>query len=341
MAYFHTNVLDNQIKALPTVSTASGSVATFDTDLTENLIEVVCDIQYSQASGTPTPSDPLPITTFSEMNVYATGKNLFDGQLPDISSTIKYRQIKLGNGTYTMSTDCPLNTANASNLFFFGGYATSGASTTTNGVYLNKPRTVTTTDGYITVAYRSASGVNPTNYTFQIEKGSYDTTYEAFGNTYNIPFGQTVAKGFINVTTGKLEITHLYQLFTGDNSEAWTSSPSGGHYRYLISRGDLVVGQIAKSNLFECVETSGQADNYKFYIGNSYVTFYYDDATTLAAWRTFLSNNNLQLVGELTTPLTVQLDSITLQALLNENNIWCDTGDTSVKYILSVGKAIS
>ena len=240
MAYFHTTVLDNQIKALPTVDTASGSIATFDTDMTENLVEVECEIIYQQASGTPSPSNPLPITTYTSLNL-----------------------------------------------------SHSGADTS-----------------------------NPT--------------------ITNIPFGQTVAKGTLNVTTGVLTITHLYQLFTGDNSEAWTSSPSGGHYRYLIARGDLVVGQIAKSNLFECVETSGQADNYKFYIGNSYVTFYYDDITTLTAWRTFLSNNNLQLVGELTTPLTVQLDSTQIIALLNENNIWCDTnGDTSVKYILSVGKAIS
>ena len=44
MAYFHTNVLDPQIKALPTVSTASGSVATFDTDMTENLVGCVCEV---------------------------------------------------------------------------------------------------------------------------------------------------------------------------------------------------------------------------------------------------------------------------------------------------------
>ena len=62
----------------------------------------------------------------------------------------------------------------------------------------------------------------------------------------------------------------------------------------------------------------------------------YTDATQ---FKNSLSGVNL--VYELATPTEIQLDSITLQALLNENNIWCDTGDTSVKYILSVGKAIS
>ena len=239
MAYFPTKVLDNQIKALPTVDTASGSVANFTTDKTENLVEVECEIVYQQASGTPSPSNPLPITTYTSLNLSHSGSDT-------------------SNPTIT-----------------------------------------------------------------------------------NIPFGQTVAKGKLNVTSGVLEITHLYSLFTGDSSESWTSSPSGGHYRYLISRGDLIVGQIAKSNLFECVETASQADNYKFYIGNSYVTFYNDDCTTLSAWKTFLQNNNVQLVGELNTPLSVQLDSTQIQALLNENNIWCDTGDTSVKFILSVGEYIN
>ena len=50
MAMFHTNVLDNQIKALPTVSTASGSVANFTTDMQENLVSCVCQLPY-RASG--------------------------------------------------------------------------------------------------------------------------------------------------------------------------------------------------------------------------------------------------------------------------------------------------
>ena len=62
MAYFKTNVLDNQIKALPTIATASGSIATFTTDKAENLVECVCEV----ASGK------------SEVNVIACGKNLLD-----------------------------------------------------------------------------------------------------------------------------------------------------------------------------------------------------------------------------------------------------------------------
>ena len=64
--------------------------------------------------------------------------------------------------------------------------------------------------------------------------------------------------------------------------------------------------------------------------------------TSVSDWKTFLSNNNLQIVVKLAQPQIVQLSATQIQALLNENNIWCDTnGNTSVKYILSVGKKIS
>ena len=46
MALYHTNVLDPQIKALPTVGTAQGSVASFETDMTENLVSCVCQLPY-------------------------------------------------------------------------------------------------------------------------------------------------------------------------------------------------------------------------------------------------------------------------------------------------------
>ena len=74
MAYFHTNVLDEQIKALPTVDTASGSVATFETDMTENLISCVAEIVATQSgSGDPSPSNPRPITGYSTETITANG----------------------------------------------------------------------------------------------------------------------------------------------------------------------------------------------------------------------------------------------------------------------------
>ena len=241
MAYFHTTVLDENIKALPTVDTASGSVASFDTDMTEKLIEVVCDIQYSQASGTPTPSDPLPITVYNSLNL-----------------------------------------------------SHSGADTS-----------------------------NP--------------------NVTNIPFGQTVAKGTLNVITGVLEITH--GAITDLSSLNWLYS--GGAQTFNVVVSGLATGQPCVCSVYDYSPVSIGPSRPDLTIGTSSYfgehrlnikdTNY--DGSTINDFKTSLSGQTC--VYELATPTTIQLSATQITALLNENNIWCDTGDTSVKYLLTVGKAIS
>ena len=278
---------DTEIKALPTVDTASGAIATFNTDLTENLVSVKCQIVAKQASGTPSPDNPLPITTYTEMNLSHCGKNLFDESYPSIG-TLKYMSIFVGNGTFTMSTDLPTRTDTYANLFFLANQVSSGADSALNGVYNNRPVTVTSTDGYVTIAYRYDQ-YNPRDYHTQIEHGTTATTYEPYNaTTANIPFGQTVANGVLDITTGKLRVTSGYiASYNGETiNEPWVSSIDE-------------------------------------YVPNT------------------SPSTGAQVVYPLVTPYDIQLDSITLQALLNENSIWCDTGDTEVKFLLTVGKKIS
>ena len=241
MAYFHTTVLDNQIKDLPTVGTASGAIASFNTDLTENLVSVKCQIVAQQSgSGTPSPSNPRPITVYTSLNL-----------------------------------------------------SHSGADT-------NNP------------------------------------------NVTNIPFGQTVANGVLDVTTGKLRVTHGYSLLSNLNWSAvgdrFYADPANilktdgittnsSHYEHIAN---ITGGGAPMSDLCICAINRGTND--RLYIKD----------TRFSDVNTFVSTmGSVQIIYELATPIEIQLDSITLQALLNENNIWCDTGDTEVKYLLTVGKKIS
>ena len=246
MAMFEIHCVDEQIKALPTVSTASGSVATFTTDKTENLVEVECEIVYSQASGIPSPSNPLPITTYTSLNLSHSGSD-------------------------------------------------------TN---------------------------NPT--------------------ITNIAFGQTVAKGKLNVTTGVLEITHGFvdmgnltwnyrsanTIFYTDlisNCKLDNQSCACSYYEYDSDANDSTVAKIAQnlSNLQMACFTNQE----RFVVKDTN----YTDVPTFTS-----AVSGQTLVYELATPTTIQLSAQTITALLNENNIWCDTnGNTSVKYILSVGKAVN
>ena len=91
----------------------------------------------------------------------------------------------------------------------------------------------------------------------------------------------------------------------------------------------------------------GQVQNVKTEDGDFYTEYLYGTNdrlyikdTRFSDVNTFVSTmGSVQIIYELATPIEIQLDSITLQALLNENNIWCDTGDTEVKYLLTENSA--
>ena len=241
MALFHTTVVDNQIKALPTVDTASGAIATFDTDLTENLVEVKCQIVATQSgSGTPSPSNPRPITTYTSLNL-----------------------------------------------------SHSGADTS-----------------------------NP--------------------NVTNIPFGQTVANGVLDITTGKLRVTHKkYDLTNLLNYVVSGQTDTTVTAQHTVLLGSYATTTII-SNRFSRSIPSG-VGRMVYGSPNLYLVLPKDELQSIdqSGIRDWFNNHESYVVYQLETPIEIQLDSITLQALLNENNIWCDTGDTEVKYLLTVGKKIS
>lgn len=113
---------------------------------------------------------------------YHVSKNLFDGEYPNISGTIQYRALNLGNGTYTLSSTVEISPGSAGTLFFLAGNVSSGASTATNAVYKDNPITVTTTNGYITIAYRTYGIDTPFGKETMLNEGSTPLPYEPYSS---------------------------------------------------------------------------------------------------------------------------------------------------------------
>ena len=370
MAYFPTKVLDNQIKALPTVSTASGSVANFTTDMQENLVEVECEIVYSQASGTPSPSNPLPITTYSEISIgHNSGKNI--AELSDVTlnnfqncnrayqdngveltvtgayGRAMYKIPVIVGKTYTISYKCSKDSdfgriLYASQPKWTGDYGTQ--NTTETETLYTKTFTAITSDIYLGF-YASANVTSGTMTIkdFMIEEGLTASSFEQFsGHAYNIPFGQTVAQGTLNVSTGVLRVTHgVVDLGSLNYSQGFS-----GFYTTGIKDFIEIPSTVADSQLLCSIFSVGNTANND----NMYIQF----APSYLGWVVFLPSTSyatasdfktamsgINLVYKLATPQEIQLDSTQITALLNENNIWCDTGDTSVKFILSVGEYVN
>lgn len=106
-------------------------------------------------------------------------KNLFDEVYNFDGDNIVYRHINVGNGTYTVSSDIPLDSSSA-DIFAIANKVTSGASTGSNGVYSGKTRTITSTDGYVTIAYRRIGTINPSDYHTMVNVGTTALPYEQY-----------------------------------------------------------------------------------------------------------------------------------------------------------------
>jgi hypothetical protein len=193
MAYFHTTVLDEQIKALPTVDTASGSVASFETDKSESLL-------YCYTL--------LINGTYSNINLKVCQTNLFDevmesgGINTQGNDTVDATRIRTANynlcsGGLSYYVVCPTGKTMAFRFYQYDKTHISGENIT-----------VTESGSYIfpsNAKYFRFVVLDTTVYDNNMAVNYPDskTEYEEYkGNTNNIAFGETVTNGqtfdFIN-----------------------------------------------------------------------------------------------------------------------------------------------
>ena len=352
MAYFRSNVsggIPAGVRTLPTVDTASGSIATFDTDLTENLVDVKCQIVAKQASGTPSPVNPLPIGVYDSLTLYHNDINLWDEEweLGKINSTTgenepsttayrskNYIPVKPNMQIYIVKPLVNLG------LRFYDINKNFISSLV---VYVNYNITIPA-DCYYVRFHNTATPTYANDISFNYP--NTDTTYHAFNGAY-IPFNQTVANGVLDINSGKLRVTSVDRLFTGDVSTGWQYQTAyGTSLRFNYNNSDIKPNSTnIKSNMFEYKAVAPDVEGISTHSLSHMIILEISASrlggSTVADLMTFFANNNLQVVYELDTPQEIQLDSTQITALLNENNIWCDTGDTEVKFLLTVGKKIS
>lgn len=342
-------------KTLQAAISGSGDIVSFESAFEKPLSELILNIEPIQSGeGDPSPTNIRPISGWTGANVARTGKNLFDEEYPTISSSMKYRAIYVGNGTFTMSTTLPLNSGSA-NLFFLAGDVSSGASTSTNGVSLNVPRTITSIDGYVTVAYRIVNNdnqYNPVNYNTQIELGSTATAYEPYnGNTYPITWSDTagtVYGGTLDVMRGKLIANMQFFTLLGTTGTQFdgTRMVKGGNtarneFYTLASQSGLYPTTLTNVNDLLCshFKTMLRASSTErmCYMGGAQFRIILplddplglDTADKMNAWlaEQYANGTPVQYCVRLLQPIEYDLDPVTIQTLLGQNNLWADTGD--------------
>lgn len=178
-------------------------------------------------SGTPTPDAPIIPEGCGER----TG-NLFDEVYSDISGTIRYRPIFVGDGTFTLSTTTPYD-SNVANVFLLSGNVSSGASTTGNGAWKNHNVTAQSVDGYVTIAYRHYSGTtSPADCLTMLNLGSTALPYEPWGVKILISSASTTAPVYLGDVESTRRIKKL--VLTGEETSWQSTSASEGRNRFTL-----------------------------------------------------------------------------------------------------------
>lgn len=163
------------------------------------------------------------------------------------------------------------------------------------------------------------------------------------GTTYPVSWqteAGTVYGGTVDVVSGVLTVDRAMVEYDGSSDESWAA---GSNYPSL--------GQRSVAITLAEIKTAGNRENiisdkFKFHatsIGDftqftniwwntRNLEFAVEGITTVENWKTWLSSNPIRVVYSLATPQVIQLSKTTIQTLLGRNNVWADTGNTSVTY---------
>lgn len=283
------------------------------------------------------------------IEVKTTGKNLFDKNLfNNFTTALQYINLQLKpNTTYIMSSSLPSWTSYPlyANLFVMN--STDSPSSTTNSVFPNAPRSITTlNDGIVKIAYRDGDNEysdEKNTYWYQLEENTQATEYEPYKENTQLyqldnplrSIGDT--KDLLYIKNSMLYVERKIGKVILNGSETWAIS-NNCYYTYISSKRSIKspssIGLL--SNYFKNSSASAPGNvplnqMFEFYnpnIINKNVGFNYDYCSGgVDNFKTWLSTHNTEVQYILATPVIEELGAIELPVSYNEiNNVEINTG---------------
>ena len=335
--------------SLPSLSfpSVSGAICTFNSQYAGLPLKshTVAVTATQSGSGTPSPSNPRAISGWSSLNIGAFAVNIWDevwenGSINNQDGTnVNAGTNRIRSKNYTL---CMPSTKyyfyNGTNIdmfvYFYGVNNTFISLTQVTGEF-------TTPSNCHFIRFRSNDNYGTTyNNDISINYPSTDTTYHiGTSNQYaTIPFGSTIYGGNYDAVSGVLTVTHeIYDLgymtwgYTASGNR-FTSSTIQSVIKHPAS--DSTVADIM-ADIYQTMSLtalrSSSSDNL-IAVGDSGTISIRNTTygTDYASFKTAMSGK--YIVYELATPQTIQLPPCPIETL-EVNNIWADTGDTTLQYI--------
>lgn len=332
----------------PHLETASGSIASFKTDMKAPLKE--CKIHFlpvQSGSGDPSPTNIRPINGWTGLNACLTGNNIWDevlvqgplgssGNIIDGASrrTTSFIPVK-GGSTYYF---CGPNKAAYGRIAYYDKDKNPIYVDTSTGIPTG---ILTARDGacYMRVTLGAPYGTVYGN-DISFNYPSSDTVYHAHeGNEIQqVSFGEngTIYGGYVDLVSGELVVE--WEVASGLWGDIKSGSPNSttGFYQGTLRISRRIKGCHIQSeygtnaicNVIGTVRWEGAGTSPEhFFSGNDdsggifYIYCNYDDS------------QEIQVAAKLETPITYQLTPQQLKSLKGINNIWSDTNDAiEIKY---------
>ena len=284
----------------------------------------------------------------SKWGLYATTPSGYQGNAARFAPYNQTIPFEVGK-TYTINVYNGMGT-NQSFYVGVGEYDSSNTRIVDHG-WQAVPYTFTVQADTATIrmAFRKSSYVNCADCLAAVGTKLFITMTEEAAATYNVPLGQTVYGGTLDVVSGVLTVTHKKVEASEVN---WAVSNSAQGVFYSTGINDFALGQTVGTNVYAKDAISNAyvfagSGNYPTAFNLFYNTGYSGyrcfvadanmsgmDATQAKA---YLTNLGVYFVYELATPTTVQLTPTQVSTLLGENNIFADAGTVSVLYRADVG----
>lgn len=337
--------------------TASGAIASFpDGADSYPLKECVVNIEAVQSgSGDPSPTNVRPISGWSSAKVTRAGKNLVSasevvaGYIEDAgtihaqsSPSLEYTSGLIRVDGYAKMTVGMNGLGNGESPWCAAGWYDENMNWL--GRYTN------------TVAYHTFT-VPPSAKYMKISVRTYGhgigNMYCAYGEdsdfvaqdgqTYTISLGDTRYGAELDVTRGKLKVTHAYKVLNGTETWYAITSPANGFrnsgstdFPDRKSGGEFICNRLYdKGNSLSDLTNTWDA------VFASNLNIRTDSLFADAdAFKTWVASNNLECVYELYTPVEVDLTATDITTLLGTNNIFADTGDVEITYSADTKKYI-
>ena len=321
----------------------------YDVGTINKIYKVQFEIGSSATTWTPY-SNICHISGRTGLNVYRTGKNLFNKNATDLYAAHALSPntgVIYSAGSYTVTgfIKCKAGekyitsgTGGSNDVCFYDANKSrlSGSSN------FNNASTAPSGAEWLRFDYKTANAD-----TVQLEQAATATAYEPFGNTYAVDWTDeagTVYGGTLDVVTGLLTVNKVV-VDLGTLSWAEWSTSVTGKYRFLASlpnsavNSDTTVGVTSLCSQYVALATGGtfSTANNGYTINGSKV-YIYDASHATDNGTTFqTAMSGVQFVYELATPLTYQLTPTQVAVLAGTNNVWSTGDSVSVTYTKDTG----